>query len=213
MNASILVVIAIATIVLMAVIWRLASQLQSLPCPVWLRWMVELDNPFTKVNRAAFIVGTLELTEGMTVLDAGCGPGRLTIPLAGCVGPAGHVVALDLQPGMLDRVRVKTEEAGYTNVELFNAALGNGKLPGEHFDRIVLVTVIGEVPDRAAAFAELFNTPKPGGILAVVEVIFDPHFQTRQTVTGLAISTGFRERTFFGHSLAYVIHFEKPRSV
>jgi len=213
MNASILVFLAIAAIVLVATIWRLASQRQSLPCPVWLRWMVELDNPFTKVNRAAFIVETLELTEGMTVLDAGCGPGRLTVPLAGCVGPAGRVVALDIQPGMLDRARAKTEADGFSNVEFLNAALGDGKLPAGHFDRIVLVTVIGEIPGRAAAFAELFNTLKPGGILAIVEVIFDPHFQTRQTVTGLAVSAGFRERAFFGHSLAYVIHFEKPHDI
>jgi hypothetical protein len=53
-------------------------------------------------------------------------------------------------------------------------------------------------------------TLKPGGILAIVEVIFDPHFQTRKTVTDLAVLTGFHERAFFGHSLAYVIHFEKP---
>ena len=47
-------------------------------------------------------------------------------------------------------------------------------------------------------------------VLAIVEVIFDPHFQTRRTVTNLATSAGFREHGFFGHSLAYVMHFEKP---
>jgi len=75
---------------------------------------------------------------------------------------------------------------------------------------VVLVTVLGEIPDRAVALAGQFGALKPGGLLAVVEVIFDPHFQSRSTVTDLAISTGFRERAFFGHSLAYVIHFEKP---
>lgn len=52
---------------------------------------------------------------------------------------------------------------------------------------------------------------QPCGILAIVEAIFDPRFQPRKTVTDLAVSTGFRERAFFGHKLAYVIHFEKPR--
>jgi len=210
MTASAIILSTIVAIALVATTWRFASRRQRLPCPVWLRWLVELDNPFTKTNRAAFIVETLALTNGMTILDAGCGPGRLTVPLARSVGPAGRVVALDVQPGMLARAKSKTEAAGYKNVEFVAAALGDGKLPANQFDRAVLVTVLGEIPNRVAAFAELFCALKPGGILVVVEVIFDPHFQTRNTVTGLAGSTGFRERVFFGHGLAYVIHFEKP---
>jgi ubiquinone/menaquinone biosynthesis C-methylase UbiE len=212
MTASNIVLLVILAIALVTIIWRLASRRQSLPCPVWLRWLVELDNPFTKTNRAAFIVETLALSNGMKVLDAGCGPGRLTVPLAQSVGAAGCVVALDIQPGMLARARTRTVAAGYTNVEFIAAALGDGKLPANHFDREVLVTVLGEIPNREAAITELFGALKPGGILAIVEVIFDPHFQSRNTVTSLAISAGFRERAFFGHSLAYVIHFEKPNA-
>lgn len=200
----------VVALLIAAFVWRLASRRRSIPCPVWLRWLVELDNPFTKTNRAAFIVETIALSSGMTVLDAGCGPGRLTAPLARSVGPSGRVVALDIQPGMLARAKAKTEAAGYTNVEFLAAALGDGMLPAGRFDRAVLVTVLGEIPDRATALAELFRTLKPGGILAVVEVIFDPHFQSRAAVTNLALSAGFRERAFFGRSLAYVIHFEKP---
>ena len=210
MSAPVIILLSIITIALVAMTWRLASCRQSLPCPVWLRWLVELDNPFTKTNRAAFIVETLALSEGMTVLDAGCGPGRLTIPLARSVGPAGRVVALDIQAGMLARAKAKTDAAGFANVEFIAAGLGDSKLPADRFDRVVLVTVLGEIPNRAAAIAELFRALKPGGILAIVEVIFDPHFQTRHAVTRLAVSTGFRERAFFGHRWAYVIHFQKP---
>ncbi len=60
--------------------WRLASRRRSLPCPVWLRWMVELDNPFTKTNRAAEIISHLELQPGMTVLDAGAVRGASPFP-------------------------------------------------------------------------------------------------------------------------------------
>jgi ubiquinone/menaquinone biosynthesis C-methylase UbiE len=209
MAASTTLLLILAATVLVAASWRLASRRKSVPCPAWLRWLVELDNPFTKTNRAAFIVETLALSPGMTVLDAGCGPGRLTVPLARSVGPTGRVVALDIQPGMLARARSKVEAAGLANVEFVAAALGDGKLPANCFDRAVLVTVLGEIPDRAAALDELFRSLKPGGVLAVVEVIFDPHFQTRSTVTSLATSIGFRERAFVGHRLAYVIHFEK----
>lgn len=210
--STITALVAVAvTIALVVALWRFESSRHSLPCPVWLRWLVEIDNPFTKTNRAAFIVETLALAPGMTVLDAGCGPGRLTVPLARGVGSSGRVVALDIQAGMLSRARAKTEAAGLANIDFINAGLGDGKLPGSRFDRAVLVTVLGEIPDRRAAFAELFSALVPGGILAVVEVIFDPHFQTRSTVTDLAVAAGFREKAFFGHRLAYVIHFEKPR--
>lgn len=210
MNPPAIALTAVIAIVLVAGIWRLASNRQSLPCPVWLRWMVELDNPFTKTNRAAFIVESLVLSEGMTVLDAGCGPGRLALPLAKGVGPTGKVLAVDIQQGMLDRASKKIEAAGLSNVKYLAAGLGDGKIPDGEFDRAVLVTVLGEIPNREAAFKELFTALKPGGILAVVEVIFDPHFQTRKSVTDLALATGFREKEFFGHKLAYVLHFQKP---
>ena len=41
---------------LVAVIWRVASRRRSVPCPVWLRCLVELDSPFTKTKRAVVIV-------------------------------------------------------------------------------------------------------------------------------------------------------------
>lgn len=195
---------------LVAVIWRIASNRQSLPCPVWLSWMVELDNPFTKTNRAAEIIRHLDVQTGMTVLDAGCGPGRLSIPLAKAVGVEGKVVALDLQAGMLQRTRVNAELQHIDNIVYFKAGLGDGKLQGMQFDRIVLVTVLGEIPDQQSAMQELFEVLKPGGILSVTEVIFDPHFQRRSSVIKLATSIGFQEKQFFGNSIAYTLHLTKP---
>ena len=191
-------------------IWRLASRHQSLPCPVWLRWLVELDNPFTKTNRAAVIASHLELQPGMTVLDAGCGPGRLAVPVAQLVGKAGKVVAVDIQPGMLKRAVQKARNANVTNIEFVQAGLGEGKLEANRFDRALLVTVLGEVPDREAALKEIYAALKPGGILSVTEIIFDPHFQGRNTVTRIAEAAGFRVQAFFGNRLAYTLNLEKP---
>lgn len=206
-----ILVSAFAVVVLITAGWRLVSRRRSLPCPVWLRWLVELDNPFTKTNRAAFIVNHLAVQQGMTVLDAGCGPGRLTIPLAKQVGSQGTVVAMDIQAGMLSRTKAKAQAAGLANVEFLQAGLGDGKLGTNRFDRAVLVTVLGEIPDRAAALREAFAALAPGGLLSVTEVVFDPHFQRRKTVTGLAVEAGFQEAAFFGNRWAYVLHFTKPQ--
>ena len=182
----------------------------SLPCPVWLGWMVELDNPFTKTNRAAVIIEYLDIQPGMAVMDVGCGPGRLTIPAARQVGGEGRVVAVDIQSGMLDRVREKAKAAHLDNIQFLNAGVGENKLGRDEFDRVLLVTVLGEIPDREAAMKEIYGALKPGGVLSVTEVLFDPHFQGRQTVTQLAKAAGFCEKAFYGNAVAYTMHFEKP---
>ena len=200
----------VVVIALVAVIWRVGSRRRSIPCPVWLRWLVELDNPFTQTNRAAAIVERLELQPGMAVLDAGCGPGRLAIPIARRVGPQGEVVAMDIQAGMLERAREKAAAANLANIRFLEGGLGEGKLGRDRFDRSVLVTVLGEVPDREAALSEIFDALKPGGILSVTEIIFDPHFQSRPTVERLAHSVGFCERAFHGNRIAFTLNLEKP---
>ncbi len=200
----------VGIVVVISVIWRLASRRRSIPCPVWLRWLVELDNPFTKTNRAAVIVQHLQIQPGMAVLDAGCGPGRLTIPVARAVGPLGVVVAVDIQSGMLLRTREKARSANLTNIQYLEAGLGKDKLEHNRFDRALMVTVLGEVPNREAALKEVFHALKPGGMLSVTEIIFDPHFQGRDTVIRLAGAVGFRKKAFFGNRVAYTLHLERP---
>ena len=113
-------------LLLVTVGWRLASRRHSLPCPVWLRWFVELDNPFTKTNRAATIIAHPDLLPGMKVLDVGCGPGRVTIPVAEQVGGQGSVTAMDIQAEMLERTRKKAQAAGLDNIIYLHAGVGKG---------------------------------------------------------------------------------------
>ncbi len=192
------------------VFWHTGSRRFELPCPVWLRWMVELDNPFVKTLRAQTIVEQLGLEPGMAVLDAGCGPGRLTIPIARKVGGSGRVVAMDLQEGMLARTRQKALSESLSNIGYLHAGLGQGMLCGSRFDAAVLVTVLGEIPDRVAALGEIYGALKPGGVLSVTETLFDPHFQRRGTVSRLAREAGFVPTRFFGSRMSFTIHFQKP---
>jgi ubiquinone/menaquinone biosynthesis C-methylase UbiE len=203
----------IGALAAVSVAWRFASRRHTIPCPVWLRWLVELDNPFTATNRAAVIVSHLELRKGMRVLDVGCGPGRVTLPVAREVGPRGEVVAIDLQPGMLKRAQQRARAAKLDNIRFLEVGVGAGALDVEPADRALLVTVLGEIPDRAAALKEIFAALKPGGILSVTEIVFDPHFQSRATVTRLARAAGFGEQAFFGNRIAYTLHLRKPEAL
>jgi ubiquinone/menaquinone biosynthesis C-methylase UbiE len=189
--------------------WRFASQQAALPCPPWLAWLVELDNPFFVSNRASSVIAGLDVKPGMLVLDAGCGPGRLAIPLALSVGQRGRVVAVDLQAEMLERAKAKAERQRIKNIEFYEVQLGANELTFRGFDRAVMVEVLGEIPNQEAALRELWHALKPGGVLGISEVIADPHFQSRKHVTELTREVGFREIFRFGGRLAYTLYLER----
>lgn len=197
-------------VIVIALIWRASSGHFSIPCPSWLGWLVEMDNPFLKNNSAREIIPRLHLINGMKILDFGCGPGRLTIPIARQIGASGMVTAFDIQPEMLARVRAKAEQEKLVNIEYIQGAAGEGKLKENEFDRVLLVTVLGEIPDKEKAIKEIYESLKSGGLLSITEVIADPHFQTRKKVTEVVGSVGFKEVEFFGSRISYTINFEKP---
>ena len=197
-------------ILLVAILWRLFSNRRSIPCPSWLGWMVEMDNPILRNNSAREILSHLDLQPGMMVLDFGCGPGRLTIPAARQVGSRGSVTALDIQEGMLARVREKAAFEKLENIVFVQGAAGEGK-PGENkYDRALLVTVLGEVPDQKILMKEIFDSLKPGAWLSVTEAVADPHFQRRSVVEEHAKDAGFRELGFYGNKISFTAIFEKP---
>jgi ubiquinone/menaquinone biosynthesis C-methylase UbiE len=210
MQLIIFSIISVVILMLILFLWRFLSTKYTLPCPTWLGWLVERDNPFTKIHHAATIIEHLKLGPGMTVLDVGCGPGRVTIPAAVKVGQSGEVVAMDIQEGMLEKVKEKAQKLNLKNIKYFHAALGENKLEKNKFDKVILVTVIGEIPKREEALKEIFDSLKPSGILSVTELIFDPHFQKRSVVINLATSVGFEEKERFGNAIAYTLHFVKP---
>lgn len=165
------------------------------PCPTSVAAF--FDNPVaTRLGGTALVIQRAGVTEGMRVLDAGCGPGRLTIPLARAVGTHGSVVALDVQAGMLDRVTANAARAGLSNISTVLSALEGGapflRTHAGTFDRILLVTVLGEVPDPVGALRALHAALKPNGVLSVTEMVIDPDYVRGARVHEMAEAAGFR---------------------
>jgi len=185
--------------------WRALARRHTLPCPPEFLWLLE-NRAMERVAGSALLLDRAGIVPGMHVLDAGCGPGRLTIPLAERVGERGSVLAVDLQEEMLSRLKTRLETSGITNVRTLQAALGSGALPVGTFDRALLVTVLGEIPDRVSALREIQRSLRLGGILSVTEVFPDPHFQPRSTVRKLAEQAGFEVQQTHGNWRAFTIN-------
>jgi ubiquinone/menaquinone biosynthesis C-methylase UbiE len=193
----------------LAVAAFLRQRRRPIPHPPRLTFLFE--NPVVGALAAPErLIERLELAPGMRVLDAGCGPGRLTIPLARAVQPGGEVVALDGQSEMLERLARRLGAGHIANVIPLRANLGEGALREEGFDRIILAMVLGEVRDRAFALGELYAALRPGGLLSITEVFGDPDYRRPGTTRREAEAAGFALVERFGGFPAYTLNFRKP---
>ncbi len=199
----------LAAVIALSIAWRFGARVFSLPCPAVFAWVLENDFMERRGGSAA-VVERLGLQPGMRVADVGCGPGRLTLPIAGRVAPSGEVVALDLQLRMIERLERRLRERNVTNVRVVHGGAGDGKLPQDYFDRAILVTVLGEIPDRLRALKEIRSSLKPGGFLSITEILPDPHYQRLSTVRHLAEAAGFRIGDSIGSLFSFTIHLYRP---
>jgi len=97
------------------------------------------------------VVECLALAAGMSVADVGCGAGRLAVQIARVVAP-GEVVGIDISPKAVRAAERRAQSAGLFNARFIVAGTGNGTLREGRFDRAVFVAVLGEIPDRGAAW-------------------------------------------------------------
>ena len=109
---------------------------------------------------------------GDVVIDLGCGPGYFTLPLAGMVGDAGQVIAVDIQREMLGALRLRAEQAGVASrIRLWRSGPeGLGTLGPADF--ALAFWMVHEVPDRAHFIKEIASKLKPGGLWLISEPKF-----------------------------------------
>jgi ubiquinone/menaquinone biosynthesis C-methylase UbiE len=199
----------IAAFVAISLGWRWASRVWSLPCPTL--FAGGLESSFAeRINGKKVTLERLGLRPGQKILEIGPGPGRLLVPAAQRVAPGGEAVGVELQQGMIDRLKARAEKAGVTNLTVIHGDATQPHVSEGSFDLVFLATVLGEIPDRAAALAQCYRALKPGGVLSVTEMFGDPHYQSRSRVRQLAEAAGFRPRNVHGSWLRFTADFVKP---
>lgn len=120
----------------------------------------------TALNSAAYLLPHLQ--PGMQVLDIGCGPGTITVDLAGYV-PEGHVTGLERAGDVLAQARALAQERGVANVDFVQGDANSLEYADGTFDVVLCHQVLQHVKDPAGILREMRRVARPGGLVAARE--------------------------------------------
>jgi ubiquinone/menaquinone biosynthesis C-methylase UbiE len=129
-----------------------------------------LDRPEREEEEApSKAITLLQLRPGDVVADVGAGSGYMTVKLARAVGPSGRVLAVDVQPEMIERLTERMRAEMIANVTPILGATDDPKLPAGSVDLELMVDVYHELAAPQRMLQHLRAALKPGGRLVLLE--------------------------------------------
>ena len=202
--------VLLAYILFVEVVLRIVRRFYQFPIPDFVVRLI--DNPIRRrIQPPDKIVEWMGAEQGMSLLEVGPGPGTFTFEAARQVGDKGQVYAVDIQESIVTSLSQKIEQQGIPNVSVEQASAYDLPYSDQYFDRIFMIAVLGEIPDKQRALAEFRRVLKDDGFLAIGEFLPDPDYPRRKTVTSWCQDSGFILSGTFGNLLHYLLLFSQKQ--
>lgn len=122
-----------------------------------------------RAGEAARVMDLLGVRPGMTVADIGAGAGYYTIRLSRRVGASGHVIAQDVEPRYLERLRRRVARDALGNVALVLGEPHDPRLPPRSLDLALMVHMYHEIAQPFGLLANLVPAMRPNGRVAIID--------------------------------------------
>ena len=146
-----ILLIVLGTLIFLLIIIRILRKFIHFPAPFFLGKILD-SNHRRRMQKPEKIIERSGIKKGMKILEIGCGSGAFTTFTARAVGGKGLVYALDIQPKMLEQLRIKLKKSNNRDIKNVKFILGSAySLPfADNFlDLVYMITVFQEIPDKA----------------------------------------------------------------
>ena len=176
---------------------------QTHTCPAW--GAIGLDNALRKWLQNPQKILKPYIKTGMTILDAGCGPGFFSIEIAKMLNGSGKVISADVQEAMLDKVRKKIKNTNLEQtVHLHKSSFESIGIV-EKVDFVLAFWMLHEVRNQKKFIEELTSILKSNGLIFIIEPKIHVSKTQFNTAVDLIKDNGFtiveRPKVFFSRAI------------